>query len=357
MNPISSVEIHTGSRMHFGLICGTAQTGWVFGGVGLMVQQPGWRVRLCLCTTTNSSTSNHDRPEASQIIDRQSCLPNDVAPRVHKAWQSVINQLDWNQDAVQLQKDTRVHVLQAPPLHSGFGAGTQLTLGLTAAAQVLWSRGRSGSMLQLAHQLGRAGRSAVGTEGFERGGFIVDFGESSKPSDPRQLQRIAIPEDWRFVIVRPQRITGISGETEAAFFKRRQTMSSEEVRQLSGLIIDNLVPAVQQSDFEAFAISLERYGNTAGHFYAATQGDVFAHPQMNELAKWLTRQQIHGAAQSSWGPGICIPANSDSHAQTIVKNICGFLGELLADITITAPLNRGATVLSEAPVAGPNAIA
>ncbi|MFM7834817.1 MAG: hypothetical protein ACKPJD_23720, partial [Planctomycetaceae bacterium] len=40
------LQVRTGSRLHFGLILGDEATGWVFGGVGLMLQQPGWELQL-----------------------------------------------------------------------------------------------------------------------------------------------------------------------------------------------------------------------------------------------------------------------------------------------------------------------
>ena len=389
MNPFQQVEIQTGSRMHFGLICGTQQTGWMFGGVGLMVQQPGWHIRISSITgnadAAQNATKPHQnhpqqtativRPEAGQIL--QPMWPA-VACRVQQAWQVVIDKLPTAQlpelaaGAVQLQ------VLQAPPLHSGFGAGTQLTLALASAAQVLWGNGRSDSVSHISRQLGRAGRSAIGTEGFERGGFIVDAGQqtaldvdrsdsksdaengnaNSKQEDThpaadgqnqRSLQRIAIPKDWRFIIVRPATQTGISGDTERAFFAQRQTMTADDVRQLSGLIVNDMLPAVRESNFAKFAVSVDTYGRIAGKFYASTQGDVFAHPQMNALAAWLKHQHIYGAAQSSWGPGICIPAESPDHAQHIAACVQSMTADTQTDITITQGLNRGATIRSVAP--------
>jgi predicted sugar kinase len=41
-----TIQVRTGARLHFGLILGSDSTGWVFGGVGLMLQQPGWQLAL-----------------------------------------------------------------------------------------------------------------------------------------------------------------------------------------------------------------------------------------------------------------------------------------------------------------------
>ncbi len=388
MNRIQQVEVQTGSRMHFGLICGTQQTGWMFGGVGLMVQQPGWHIRVSSITgnaapTQASAASLQNHPQYAATIvpaEESQVLPPrwpEVACRVQKAWQVVVDNLPTMQLQQHPTSSVQLQVFRAPHLHSGFGAGTQLTLGLASAAQVLWGHGRSGSVLHIARQLGRAGRSAVGTEGFERGGFIVDAGQQTAPAadcfdfksdtsnsrpenihpdvgsqNQRSLQRFAIPENWRFIIVRPATQTGISGDTERAFFAQRQAMPADDVRQLAGLIVNDMLPAVRESDFRKFAVSVDTYGRIAGRFYASTQGDVFAHPQMNELAAWLKHQHIYGAAQSSWGPGICIPAESTDHAQDIAARVQCMTAGTETDIIITQGLNRGATIRSVAPEPG-----
>ena len=63
-----SIQICTGARLHFGLILGTETTGWVFGGVGLMLQQPGWQLSLQPAEHSGAGQTAQDRvlgsPEA-----------------------------------------------------------------------------------------------------------------------------------------------------------------------------------------------------------------------------------------------------------------------------------------------------
>ncbi|MCA9034449.1 MAG: hypothetical protein KDA91_04925 [Planctomycetaceae bacterium] len=360
-----SATIQTGARMHFGLICGTRESGWRFGGIGLMLSQPGWHIRASI-----SATNGH-QIESSGIDDA-------IIRRVRQAWTSICDLVSPLPDAQRFLSNIRLQILESPPLHCGFGAGTQLTLGIAGVVELLWKvcsspneflwreemdSKTSAGRYSTARRFGRAERSVVGTEGFENGGFIVDYGCNDSPLNqgdhtqqtvsPRNLKRLRIPDEWRFVIARPEQGRGISGEKEQAFFRQRQTMSVQEVRRLSEIIEQRIVPSIEQQDAPAFARSIGAYGKIAGQFYAPAQGDIFSDPVMNSLVNWLERHNIHGAAQSSWGPGVCIPAGSETEASEIRDAVDAFSREnpdiMPVNITITSPMNHGAVLQTAAP--------
>jgi hypothetical protein len=58
---------------------------------------------------------------------------------------------------------------------------------------------------------------------------------------------------------------------------------------------------------------------------------------------------IHGVAQSSWGPGISIPASAVEHAQSIVDRIPPELDGTKLRVDISEPLNTGASLRTESP--------
>jgi len=73
--------------------------------------------------------------------------------------------------------------------------------------------------------LGRGGRSGVGVATFEAGGFVLDAGHptarftTDRPADgewtvPPVAARHAVPDDWRFLLVRPDADPGRSGDAE-----------------------------------------------------------------------------------------------------------------------------------------------
>ena len=319
---MTKVEVITGSRLHFGLICGTPQTGWVFGGIGVMLRRPAWRLSL------QSVACGADRVAAGDETTNR-----------------VIEFLGQIRTSLPLGA-VDVEVTEEIPFHTGLGGGTQLALALAAAAELLTGQKPSHDPYRLAHLAQRAERSAVGTVGFRDGGFLIDHGVSDHPRSVRHVVRIPIPEDWRFILVRPTAVQGLCGDREQLFFSRHVQMPDPLVKSLAEQIQQTLEPAIQGRHFDAFAQALENFGNTVGSFYAAEQGDVFAHPVIRRLVEKLRSEGIPGAAQSSWGPGICIPARSIAHARSIAQLIPETLEQTSIAVTIAEPLNTGATVRS-----------
>ncbi len=319
---MTKVEVITGSRLHFGLICGTQETGWEFGGIGLMLRHPAWRLSI------RSAASGGDGVTAGV----------ETSERVREFLQHIRSALPLD--------PVDVAVTEEIPFHTGLGGGTQLALALATAAELLTGQKPSQNPCRLAVIAQRAGRSAVGTVGFLRGGFLTDHGVPENLHDARQVERIAVPEVWRFIFVRPAAAQGLCGDRERSFFSRQVHMPVTLVRTLSDLIQHTMEPAVKDASFEDFAESLERYCRAVGSFYAAEQGDVFAHPAMRRLVDRLQSADVAGAAQSSWGPGICIPARSMDHAQSITELIPDKLEQTRLMVTIAEPLNSGATVRS-----------
>lgn len=320
-----NVEIVTGSRLHFGLICGTLQTGWRFGGVGVMLRQPSWRI------TMNKSRTSVDQISAS----------SEVTGRVAEFLQKVRVTLPF--PAVD------VSVKSAVPFHTGLGGGTQLGLAIAAAAKLVSRQRDVHNPFELAELAQRAERSAIGTVGFRDGGFLIDHGLPVPQSDTRNVHRIPVPEAWRFVLVRPMSAQGLCGDRERSFFNQRAVMSDSLVESLVRQIEDCLVPSIQSEKFESFSASLEDYGDAVGRFYAAEQGDIFAHPVIRKLIAMLRAAGIHGAAQSSWGPGISIPASSIEHAQSIFDRIPPELEGTQLRVDIVEALNTGVSLHSESP--------
>lgn len=320
-----NVEIVTGSRLHFGLICGTLQTGWRFGGVGVMLRQPSWRI------TMNKSHTSVDQISASL----------EVAGRVAEFLQKIRVTLPL--PAVDIFVKSEV------PFHTGLGGGTQLGLAMAAAAKLVSSQRDIHNPFELADLAHRAERSAIGTVGFRDGGFLIDHGLPDTPSESRNVHRIPVPDAWRFVLVRPVSAQGLCGDRERSFFNQRAVMSESLVESLVRQIEHCLVPSIQNEKFESFSVSLQDYGDAVGRFYAAEQGDTFAHPVIRKLVAMLRAARIHGAAQSSWGPGISIPASSLEHAQSIVDRIPPELDGTQLRVDIAEPLNTGASLHSDSP--------
>lgn len=144
---MNGIEIVTGSRLHFGLICSLPATRWRFGGIGVMLRQPAWRLRV---TPINADA---DSIEATSI----------AVLRIRE----FLHRIRSHQHVPSLQ----LTVSEETPFHSGLGSGTQLGLALSAAAELIAHRRLEEDPFQLARMADRAERSAVGTVGFLRGGI------------------------------------------------------------------------------------------------------------------------------------------------------------------------------------------
>lgn len=322
------IDVSTGSRLHFGLICGTKKTGWQFGGIGMMLRRPAWHISL------QTSQSENDIVTASE----------DAAPRVADFLRQIRTTTSLAPVNITVQSEI--------PFHTGLGSGTQLGLALAAAAELAVSHHLHNDPYQLASVAQRAERSAIGTVGFREGGFLIDHGLSSDSRTARNVERLAVPEDWRFVLIRPSRSQGLSGDRERSFFNQKIQMPEALVQQLASIVTQRIVPAIRQHRFDDFAMSLEAYGNAVGQFYAVEQGDVFAHPAIRALVDQLLTEGFHGAAQSSWGPGICIPAASLTHARAIEQKIPSVLHGTRFIVDISEPLNCGASIRTTSPEVG-----
>ncbi len=317
---MTGIELTTGSRLHFGLICSSPSTAWRFGGIGVMLRRPGWQLSVA------AGSTHEDTIRANP----------DVELRVREFLRQI--RLSINIGSLDIQIDKHV------PFHTGLGGGTQLALALTAAAELLKNRRLGDDPYQVARAAGRAERSAIGTTGFARGGFLVDHGEAASDSSPRRVDRHPFPEAWRFVLVRPLDSEGLSGTREQTFFGRHLNMPSKLVADLESQILENIVPSIHRLQFPKFAESLERYGNSVGSFYEAEQGGVFSHPAMIQLAAILRAEGVFGMAQSSWGPCIAIPAESHEHAAKIVECIPESIANCRLHISIAEAMNTGASI-------------
>src|SRR5436305_2105374 len=185
------VHITAPSRLHFGLWSLGDGHERQFGGVGAMIDGPQLELRLVDAHQLAASGPDSDR--ALAFARRWSEFHHRAVPTCHIAIHSAI------------------------PPHCGLGSGTQLAISIAAGLSALCDLPIQ-SPQELALSVGRGLRSAVGTYGFAFGGLIVEQGKL--PDEPISTLdcRLDVPEEWRFVLVRPDEMQGISGFDEAATF-------------------------------------------------------------------------------------------------------------------------------------------
>jgi beta-RFAP synthase len=312
-----TVHITAPSRLHFGLWALASAEGRQFGGVGAMIERPGLKLTIT----------------ADKVLVATGRLSMRAVHFAH----------DWAEFHRRPAPAVRIRLIESPPEHAGLGTGT--VLGLAVAAGLNAFAGLpSQSPPELALSVGRGVRSAVGTYGFVHGGLVVDQGKLPGTSVAPLDCRIDLPEEWRFVLVRPKVLKGLAGEEEAAAMAALPPVPAEVTEELIGLTRDKLIPAAATDDFESFAGALYRYGNLAGQCFAARQGGPYNGPVLTALVERIKALGYEAVGQSSWGPTLFVAVPSQDDAERLVGELSGDAAEQALELSISAPCNRGAKI-------------
>ncbi|MFH1383319.1 MAG: beta-ribofuranosylaminobenzene 5'-phosphate synthase [Chloroflexota bacterium] len=289
---MKEVRIACPSRLHLGLIDLNGEIGRIDGGVGIALEYP----------RTVFRATKSDKLEVE--------CPSDppAAKRAEEAARTVMKLFDL--------PPARVVIEERPYVHVGLGSGTQLVVGTAKALCQLADK--EISAIDLAMAVNRGGTSGIGVASFEHGGFIVDgghkFGDGGAPDNsknsytpssavrglrpPPVLARYDFP-DWDILLCVP---TGeeTAGIHEVQIFKIVCPVPIEEVRTICHLVLLKMLPAVLESDLEAFGQALEesqKYGFKVFEFRAQTH-DVL------RCKDFLQENGGEGVGMSSWGSAL-----------------------------------------------------
>lgn len=296
------VTITTPSRLHFGMFSFGDPRARQFGGIGLMIQKP--RTRLVATTAARFQAHGPQAERVERFVNqlvRSGLLP--VMPRCE------------------------IEVLETPPGHAGLGSGTQLALATAAALENVV--GLTASCPQRwATALGRGGRSAVGTHGFERGGLIVEAGKLAGDEISPLVTRIALPGAWRFLLMLPSDDQGhsgqgLSGQAERSAFDSLPSVSPEVTARLCREALLNLIPAARAGRFDKLSESLFRFGHAAGMCFAHAQGGPFASPLLERRVEAIRAMGVEGVGQSSWGPTLFALLGDEHAARALAEELRG----------------------------------
>jgi beta-RFAP synthase len=313
---MNAIHVTAPSRLHFGMFSFGQADVRQFGGVGVMIDQPGLRLRIEPAVTIQA-----EGPLAERAIE--------FARRV-------VRRLDPTQSS-----GCRIRILSAPPQHVGLGVGTALGMSVAAGLCRLWRRGDR-SVAELATLAGRGERSAVGAHGFLHGGLIIEAGKQGEQVAPL-VSQVSLPEAWRFVLVRPNKAQGLSGESETTAFTQLPPVPHETTAALCREALLGLAPAAREGCCDAFGESLYRFGRMAGECFTTAQGGPYASSQLEELVDTIRRFGFPGVGQSSWGPTLFALAESVDRAEQLHKSLNSrFGGDLIGEVTTIA--RRGAVL-------------
>lgn len=275
------IRVVAPSRLHFGLFrVPTANTvrgsERVFGGVGLMVEQPGVVVDV--------------RPAESWQFE------GTLASRAQVfAMRYLLSVPEERQRAFQ------VLVERCPAEHTGLGVGTQLGLAVAKSLSVgMWGC-THGPTAALAARIGRGERSAIGIHGFDSGGLIVEGGKQPGQDVSPLVEHITLPPEWRVVLFTPNIASRWYGEQERSAFA---IASKGDPASLLRLAETAIIPAAHQGDINAFGEAIHEFNRKAGEPFAPAQGGVYASPEIERLIEDVRECGVRGVGQSSWGPTV-----------------------------------------------------
>jgi beta-RFAP synthase len=322
------IRVSAPSRLHFGLFTLPAEDGalWpdrdgrpalharVFGGAGLMVEQPGLTVAVEPAREWSSS---------GPLAERALGFARHAAA------------------VLQLTGPLRVVVEQAPMEHVGLGTGTQLGLAVARAVAMIAGRPELDA-LSLAGLADRGTRSALGVHGFSAGGFLVEAGKRTSEAVAPLAARMPFPTDWEIVLVMPRGLRGDHGEREATAF-RQLTCQLADLRRtdaLCRLVLLGMLPAIAERDLDAFGEALFDFNRRVGELFAPWQGGLYAAPRVAQLVEACRATGVRGVGQSSWGPTVYAIVSAEA-APTLCERLVVKHGCLSDEIKVTRAANTG----------------
>ena len=320
---MNQIRIKTPSRLHFGLLGLGEPAPRRFGGLGLMIEDPG----LELSVESAENWSAH-----GPLSERALTVARSVAERLELIGKQVQPQ--------------SIRIRHAPRLHTGLGVGTQLSLAIAHALGV-FAGIRKPSALQLAELSGRGDRSGIGIHGFAQGGLIVDAGRL-REQVPTRVLRVDFPQEWSILVVTPEEHVGIHGKAEAEAFLQLPPIPEIRADQLCKLVLLRLLPAVVEGDLAEFGHALTSIQEKVGLSFADAQGGAYASSHAEKIIIWLRGKGLAGVGQSSWGPTLY----GFSEASLIDR--LALRAEIVSTFNIpnsrviwTKAMNRGAKMLCE----------
>ena len=315
------VTVSTGARLHFGLLAHATQAKRQFGGVGLMVDRPGFRLTAEVCDR-RETPDQYSGPD----VWRQRVL--DVVRHCRALSAPSVVNYQWS-------------LSETIDQHVGLGSGTQLALAVARAYSALQNDELEAT--ELARRAGRGLRSSLGIHGFLVGGLLVEAGKRSAEQISPAVARVAWPEDWQLLLIRPRTVRGLCGTAEIQAFANLPPLSAAVSAQLCQLALLELLPATLEQDFAACSEALFQFGRIVGDYFAPVQGGTYCTPQITSLVKYLREQGIRGVGQSSWGPTAFVMCPDKRSAEQLPNDLVG-QGWDDCEILCTSAKNSGAKV-------------
>lgn len=324
----TNVILSAPSRLHLGLIPGPDGHAGFFGGAGIMLNQPRTTVRLHPAKENKIHGVNALR--AAEFANR------------------------WLENEPTTPRHFDLNIIEAPSEHIGLGSGTQLALTVGLGLQIFQhaeslriehvvNKLAESDVLDVALKLGRAGRTVIGTLGFQLGGLIIDWGRTADEPDKPQSQRVNFPSEWPILLVTLPHPPGLHGGAELDAFEREIQRHTGLRKEMLELLRGGILPGIDRSNFKQFAEATWEFGIRSGRIFETIQNGIFCSPAVAELVERFRKAGAEAVVQSSWGPTIGVVFPTTEEAARVAERACRGLPDA-TEIHVTTADNRGTRV-------------
>ncbi len=340
----ATVRLSAPARLHLGFLDPAGSLGRRFGSLGLVVN--GFETEIELSASTCEQVSSSADTDPAEV-DRAA------------GYLRVLQRHTGRHEPL------RLRLLKMLPAHAGFGSGTQLALAI-GRAFAHW-HGLNVSTPTLARWLGRGSRSGIGIAGFDEGGLLVDGGPGADGQPGMMLARIAVPADWRVLVVQDTAQQGLWGADENHAIATLPPLPASLSADICHQVLMRVLPGAAGAEFAPFAAGVTRIQKILGEHFAPAQGGAsFTSPAVGRLVEWIgeampasdpaaaTRNASEAAkaaiGQSSWGPtGFAIlPSQSRAEAVVEAARAANLIAASLT-LRIVSARNTGATLIDRRP--------
>lgn len=315
----TGLRVHAPARLHLGFLDPAGSLGRRFGSLGLVVDEFETVVELRM--------AHHDAASAADSGD-----PAQV--------QGALHHLAALRRASGRHAPLHLHLARLLPAHAGLGSGTQLALAVGHAFCRLHALRYSS--VELAQITGRGQRSGIGIAGFDQGGLLLDGGPGANGMAPL-LSRLALPPQWRVLLVLDPRLQGLSGDDEKRALAELLPLPRDAAAEICHQVLMRVLPGAACGDFESFAAGVTRMQMILGaHFAPAQRGHAFASAA---VARTIAALGDHAAiGQSSWGPtGFAVfPSSAAAEAAVAAARRSGAVDAALR-VSVVRSRDHGAT--------------
>lgn len=322
-----AVRVSAPGRLHLGFLDPAGSLGRRFGSLGLVID--GFETVVELGPAERDAVDGAPGVPAAEI---ERALAHLQALRRHTGRTAPL----------------ALHLARTLPPHAGFGSGTQLALACGRA--FARCHGLDVPTPQLAAWLGRGLRSGVGIAGFDQGGLLLDGGpgQGAHQGQPAPLlSRLALPDDWRVIVVLDPRLQGLAGSAEKEALARLAPLPQASAAELCHRVLMQVLPGAADGDFPAFARGLSRMQALLGaHFAPAQAAGAYASAAVARAMHALAESAGDGGAgigQSSWGPTGFAVVPSSAAADDLLAAVQPSLDPALA-LRVVRARNHGARV-------------